>query len=171
MFNFFKRNDYFAVEQQVSGVSIWPNRFLQASVRRGGCAVSPGPVGRGVALSALGGFWSDGNGRGSCWVAAQITVRWEEQGWWVTRREARHPSLLSEPGHSTDRLPPSLRCPRDRMIDLLYLQMGGSSEKGWMSATRGFALLDNLARHPKFIPRETQPVRERERLQPEKRRR
>lgn len=66
-------------------------------------------------------------------------------------------------------LSPSLRCPCDRMIDLLYLQMGGSSEKGWMSATRGFALLDNLARHPKFIPRETQPVREKEGLQPEKR--
>lgn len=62
----------------------------------------------GVALSALGGFWLDGNGRGSCWVAAQITVTWEEQGRWVTRREARHPSLLSAPGHSTDRPPPSL---------------------------------------------------------------
>lgn len=44
---FFKRNDYFAVEQQVSGVSTWPNRLLQATARRGGCVVSPGPGGGG----------------------------------------------------------------------------------------------------------------------------
>lgn len=166
---------------EVSSVSTWPNRLLQTTARRGECVVSPGPVGwgwGGVALSALGGFWSDGNGRGSCWVAAQITVAWEEQGWWVTCREARHPSLLSAPGHSTDHLPPSLRCPCDRMIDLLYLQMGEAVRKDgcqlhaalrswiiWLTTQSSFLVKRSLSKkgsacsrrkegdNPPFLPR------------------
>lgn len=38
-------------------------------------------------------------------------------------------------------------------------------------STRGFALLDNLARHPEFIPGETPAGRDREGLQPQLRRR
>lgn len=103
---FFKRNDYFTVKQQVSGVFTWPNRFLQVTARRGGCVVSPGPaggcrsicfrwvlVGREWPRELLGGRTDHGNMR--------------RTGRWVTRREARHPSLLSAPGHSKDRLPPS----------------------------------------------------------------
>lgn len=37
---------------RTTGVSTWPNRFLQATARSGGCVVSPGPVG-GLSLYLL----------------------------------------------------------------------------------------------------------------------